>query len=354
MLTMANGAPYRENTKVEDFLAIRWMGEFLCNPDDAARATATAGRLLTIWGQADVAQTVIAASARRDVLASPTARALLLWSEAESLIASGSFTDANERTQRAATLLRDAKNLETLARLTHREADVLAMQGQFTGAANLLQEVRTIYRQLDAQIGVSASLRSEADLSVSSQELASANALYDQSSDVSDNPIETANRLIGLAGLAVAQQEYEHAGVLLEKAGDLESGIPLLQANIRRRRADMLLRQEEFDAASENADHAIILYTQAGEPLAAARCMRLAGDIAALRKLPALASQRYLQALTIQAEQRDLSGLQQTLRRANILEDAVGDAEVSRQLQEFLSALGPGTPAPVPQNVTGM
>jgi tetratricopeptide (TPR) repeat protein len=347
MLTMASGAPLQASVMVEDFLAIRWMGAFLSNPDDAARATATAGRLLTIWGQRDVAQSVIATSTRRDVLASPTARALLLWAEAETLIASGSFADAKERTQRAETLLRDAKNLETLARLTNRQADVLAIQGQFDAAADLQEEVRRIYRELDAPVGVSASLRSAADLSVSHQDLDRASTLYAQSAENTDNPIEVANRLIGLAGLAIAEEDHDQAGVMLDKAGEMSLGLPLIQANVYRRRADLFLHQEMLEEAGNHAEQALTLYTRAGEPLAAARSMRLAGDIAALRNDPAAASQHYLRALTIQAEQRDLLGLHQTLQRAFIVESTAGDAAVSRQLQEFLSALAPESRPPI-------
>ena len=343
ILPLAVGASIERGVIVEDLLAIRWLGEVLADPDDAARATATAGRLLTIWGQLGAARTILESGLRRNTRATPPARATLHWAEAEALLASGARASALKRYEEAASLLRNARDIELLARMTRRWADALAVRGLVGGASRSYREARALYRQRSDEAGMSATLRGSADLATSAGELISAEALYDQAEAAIVPAAEVANRRIGQASLALARGAFPRAAALLLKAEDPDLDLPGLQANLLRRRADLALRLGEYPQARELTARAISAYARAGERPSIGHCTRLLGDIAAAEGRLSTAATHYQRAISLQIEVGDLTGLTHTLTHAEVLESAAGDSERAARMRAFLQELSTGS-----------
>jgi len=339
ILPLAVGASLQNGVIVEDLLAIRWLGEVLADPDDAARATAAAGRLLTVWGQLGAARTVLESGLRRNPLATPSAKAILRWAEADALLASGARSSAMDRYEEAASLLRNARDIDLLSVMTRRWADTLSVRGLIKGASQGYRDARALYRQRSNEAGIAATMRGSADLAVGAGELISAEALYDQAAVSAVPPTEVANRRIGQAGLALARGAPGRAAALLLKAEDVDIDLPGLQANLLRRRADLALQRREYPQARELTVRAIRAYARAGERTSIGHCTRLLGDIAASEGRLSTASTHYQRAIALQIEVGDLVGLRRTLTHAAALESTSGDAERAQRLQSFLQDL---------------
>lgn len=339
ILPLAVGASLQSEVIVEDLLAIRWLGEVLADPDDAARAAAAAGRLLTIWGQLGAARTVLESGLRRNTRATPSARATLRWAEAEALLASGAWASATARYKDAAALLRSARDVELLAIMTRRWADALAARGLIEDASQGYREAQALYRQRSNAVGVAATIRGTADLAVSAGELMSAQTLYDQAAAIAAPAVEVANRRIGQASLAMARGALGRAAAMLLKAEDGDLDLPALKANLSRRHADLALRRGEHQQAREHTAAAIRSYARAGERCAIGHCTRLLGDIAAAEGRLSVASTHYQRAIALQVEVGDLVGLRRTLTHAEALESSVMSPERAARLRGFLCAL---------------
>ena len=337
VLALAEGGPLQPGIRAADLLAVRWMGEVLSDSAEAARATAAAGRLLTIWGQPGAARTLLSGGLRRDPRAAPATRARLLWAEADALLASGTLTGARLRYAEAERLLGESRSLELLGVMARRRADALASRGQVSDAARLYQQARTLARQLRDDDSNAVALRATADLAVGRNELLTAEALYDQAEATRAPPIESANRRIGRAGLAMAQGALERAGAMLmvEPAVDL----PVLQANLSRRRADLALRRRRYGEARQLAASALADYARAGERVAMGRTTRLLGDVDAASGRLADAASHYMRAVPLQIEVGDLEGLRRTLGHAIALEQSADDPGFGGVLKDFLKDL---------------
>ncbi|MFT4978287.1 MAG: tetratricopeptide (TPR) repeat protein, partial [Myxococcota bacterium] len=344
VLSLAEGAPLQPGVRAADLLAVRWMGEVLSDSATAARATAAAGRLLVIWGQPGAARSLLGSGLRRDTRAAPESRARLLWAEAEALLASGNLTGARLRHAEAERLLGEGRDLDLMALMARRRGDALAVRGQVSDAARDYQQARALTRQLRDTEGSAATLRATADLAVGRGELMSAEALYDQAESSHAPPIEAANRRIGRAGLAIAAGALDRAGALLmvEPAVDL----PVLQANLARRRADLALRKRRYGEARRQATDALSCYARAGERVAMGRTTRLLGDIDAAAGRLADAAAHYMRAVPLQIEVGDMEGLRRTLRHAVALEDSADEPDTGAALRDFLSDLEASLPAP--------
>lgn len=339
VLPLAVGASLQSGVIVEDLLAVRWLGEVLADPDDAARATAAAGRLLTIWGQLGAARTVLESGLRRNTLATPSARATLRWAEADALLASGARASAMARYEEAAALLRSARDVELLAMMTRRWADALAARGLIEAASQGYREAQALYRQRGNEAGVAATIRGTADLAVSAGELMSAQSLYDQAAAVAVPAVEVASRRIGQASLAMARGAPGRAAAMLLKAEDGDLDLPALKANLSRRHADLALRRGQYRQAREHTAEAIRAYARAGERSAIGHCTRLLGDIAAAEGRLSVASTHYQRTIALQVEVGDLVGLRRTLTHAEALESSADSPERAERLRGFLAAL---------------
>lgn len=337
VLALAEGAPLPPGIRAADMLAVRWMGEVLADSAEAARATASAGRLLTIWGQPGAARALLSSGLRRDTRAASDARARLLWAEADALLASGNLSAARVRFSEAERLFGEGRDIDLLAIMARRRGDALATRGKVSDAAQVYQQARALARQLRDKDGSAAALRATADLAVGRGELLSAEALYDQAESQPAPAIESTNRRIGRSGLALAQGALDRAGALLMLEPSVD--LPVLGANLARRRADLALRRRRYDDARAHASDALAGYARAGERVAVGRVTRLLGDIDATSGRLADAAAHYMRAVALQIEVGDLEGLQRTLRHAVALEDSADDPAFGRDLKGFLSAL---------------
>ena len=337
ILCFAEGAPMLPGIQAADLLAVRWMGEVLSDSANAARATAAAGRLLTIWGQPGAARVLLSNGLRRDTRAAPGTRARLLWAEADALLASGNLTGAQLRYAEAERLLGESRNLELLAVMARRRGDALAVRGQVGPAAEAYQQARALARQNQNPHATAASLRATADLAVGRGELLSAEALYDQAESQRAPVIESANRRIGRAGLALSQGALDRASSLLMADPDVD--LPTLHANLSRRRADLALRRRRYDDARQHAATALTAYARAGERVAVGRTTRLLADIDAAAGRLSDAAAHYMRAVPLQIEVGDLEGLRQTLTHAIALEQSASSSTFGSDLQDFLKHL---------------
>lgn len=336
VLSLAEGAPLPAAVCVEDLLAVRWMGEVLADPDAAARATATAGRLLTIWGQPGAARGLLGQGLRRETRAAPDARALLRWAESDAMLSSGAAAVSQDRFETAAKLLEESQEPQLLATMIRRRADVLAARGLVEDAERAYRRAQAMYRILDDPAGMAASLRGIADLAISRGELIAAAALYEQVEPHTMPDAELLNRRLGQATLAISQGDLAQAATLLD---DATASVPVLSANIARRRADLALRNKAFDAARAWAVQAIDGYARAGERAAFGQATRLLGDIAATCGALGEAAEHYQRAIATQIEIGDLHALRRTLNHAIALEDSAGDRAFAQRLRSFRDAL---------------
>lgn len=336
VLVLADGAPLPSGVCVADMLALRWMGEVLSEPSEAARATTAAGRLLSMWGQPEVARRLLGSGLRRDALASPSCRARLLWAEGDALMACGNRTGAEQCYQEAEQHLVADQNVALLVAMTRRLAMAHACRGQSQQAAQRYQHAQALSRQLAPTHGATT-LRATADLAVARGELLSAAALYDQAESLPATELETLNRRLGRAGLALAQGEMERAKALLRH--ELTIDLPVLQGNLARRRADLALRQRQYEAAQSEAEAALAAYAHAGERAAMGHTTRLLGDIHATSGKLQAASEYYLRAIPLQIEAGDLAGLRQTIRHTIALERQASTSSLGPALTALLEQL---------------
>jgi tetratricopeptide (TPR) repeat protein len=339
LFDLAFGGTARPETPPEDAFALRWLGETLSDPDEAARASAAAARLFQTWGQPAAAREVLAAAERRGPRAGPAARALLCWADADILLATGAVGAAGQRQRDASTLLREAGDLELLATHLRRWGDNQYARGAPQAAASFYREARALYRQAGNQAGVGATLRGAGDAAVASGELLTSVDLYEQAGSTAATPVESANRLLGLATLSMARSELGAARRQLDEADRVEAGSVLLRANLTRRRADLSLRRGRSEEAIALADQAVAMYCAIGERGAEAATLRLRGDAQATRGQLQQAAQSYAEACALQVRTADVPGLRRTLSHAIALEQSSGDPEADRELRALLHEL---------------
>lgn len=340
-LDLALGGPLVVGVGVSELLALRWLGEVLRDRDEAPRATAAAARLFTAWGLPREGRRLAQAALRRDTLASPQARALLLWAEAEAALAQGSLREAEGAWDRAAVLLREARDLELLATLTRHRAHRLGERGRTDAAAACWRDARLLHRELGDPAGVATTLRGAADLAVARGEVLGAETLYDQAQATPAGAVERANRRLGEAALALSRGEVQRAEILLDEADAERVDDPLRAAGSLRRRAELALRRGRHEEARGLAADAASAYGEAGEHLARAHTLRLQGDAAAAQGDLAAAAEAYAAAMGSQVRLRDLAGLLRTVRHARALAEDAGLNELSARLAAHAEALEP-------------
>ncbi|MFM2245953.1 MAG: hypothetical protein RL071_2027, partial [Pseudomonadota bacterium] len=262
-------------------------------------------RLRAAWGQPVLALQRLASPPGPTPPGAPGA--LRAWAAGDIRHQQGDRAGAARLWEEAAAQLRGARALPLLARLCRRRADRLAAAGQSAAAARLYREAGALYRQLDLPEGRAASLRGLGDLAVSGAEALRAEELYAQAEALRPPPAERANLALGRAGLALARGELSAASTAILSAAPAPDPAHL------RRAADLALREGQHERAQALAAAAERAWAAAGEPIAAARCLRLRGDAEAARGDRAAAQARYLEAAEAQARSGDALGLRRTL-----------------------------------------
>lgn len=339
LLAAATGAPARAGYHVDDALLLRWLGEVLAEPDAACRASAAAARHLSALGQPLPAFEVLDGARRRNGQARPGARALVAWAEAELRQAWGQEAQAEAAWREAGALLEEDRELVLLGVLLRRRADALAARGEARRAADGYRQARGLLLRLEDPAGVAATVRGAADLAVCQGEVLSAGMLYDEAEATAAGLVEATSRALGRAGLALAQGDLGRARQLLAAVEADAEDLPLLDANRRRRLAELALREGQHTVARAQAADAADRYARLGEGVAWGRTVRLQGDVEAAAGDPVQAMACWQRAAHLQLRVRDLVGLRRTLAHAAALEQEAGDPGLAAGLRELVAAL---------------
>jgi tetratricopeptide (TPR) repeat protein len=318
-LGLAHGAPITEAHQWEDALTLRWIGEVLADPDQACLASATASRLLVAWGQQESAGRVLEGAKRRNTQARPRGLAVLAWAEADRCLSFGDLDSAEKHFEDAKRILHNEGEDAILARLNQRRADAHIQRRQFSVGMRFLRTARRLLTVIGDSPGIASTLRSAADLAVSNGESLSAETLYDQAAGTESPPNESMARQIGVAGLCLSRGNIARAKRLLDQQSDpLDSAI--LSGNLLRRQADIALREGRPEQAGAFARRALWAYSRGGSHVAIGHTRRLLGDIAATQGLVSAAWTHYWDAIEVQLQVHDYSGLVRTLERVQMLE----------------------------------
>ncbi|MCK6507594.1 hypothetical protein L6R53_30220, partial [Myxococcota bacterium] len=307
--------------------------------DAACRASAAAARQLSALGQPGAGFEVLDGARRRDGQARPEARALVAWAEADLRHAWGQQAQAEACWREAADLLERARDLVLLGTLLRRRADALAARGDGRRAAEGYRQARGLLARLEDPAGVAATVRGAADLAVCQGEVLSAGMLYDEADTTAAGLVEATSRALGRAGLALAQGDLGRARQLLAAVEDDAGDLPLLDANRRRRLAELALREGQHAAARAHADEAARRYARLGEGAAWGHTVRLQGDVEAAAGDPVAAMACWQRAAHLQLRVGDLVGLRRTLAHAAALEQEAGDPAAAAELRELAAAL---------------
>ncbi len=340
-LQIGLGGPVPQGTLPADFFALRWIGRHASEVGHATMAIAAACRLALAWSMPGEANALIEEALPRTPSSDGTCQALLQWAHARVAMDTGDRTMADKRFEEATVSLRGERNLSLLACATRHWAELHATRGEPATAAQHLRSARALYRQLDNKAGVAATLRAAGDGAIASGETLSAEALFDQAQVDGGTPIEQVNLLLSQTTLAIARGEHHRSRTLLEAASKGAVGEPLLEANVRRRAADMAFREGDHERAESEVHAARFAYARLGEAASLARCTRLLGDIDAARGRLAEAALWYEEAIETQINIGDHRGLHRTLTHAATLEQVSGDDILARELDRMASRLQP-------------
>ena len=148
--------------------------------------------------------------------------------------------------------------------------------------------------------------------------------------------MEQANRLLGQAGLAIVQHDWERARRLLKRTERIGLDHPLAHANRHRRLADVAFRSGDLVNASREAELARSGYERAGKKASAARCLRLQGDVESLQNNLESALKFYRRAAHIHIRTGDWIGMHRTISHAREICDPDTAARLSRLSTELM------------------
>jgi len=326
LFALATGATL-DDVSPEDLFGLRLISEYASDENVACVASACASLLRIRFGQPTDALERLDQGLRRTTFADPAHRALLVWTEARIHLNMGEISEAASRFVDATNLAHAARDLGLLATMNRRWADTLSSRGEHERAADHYRSARALYRQRANTDGMCAALRGSADQAVATGELLSAEALYDQAEMHTTTEVEQANRLLGWAGLAIAQGTWERARRLLDRASRTAYDDALIQANCVRRKADISLRTGDPITALSQAEQAQFYFAKSGHTAASARCLRLCGDAEAMQGAYQQAMTYYRSALHDHIRCGDKGGLERTSQHITGLLRSMGDEE---------------------------
>ena len=343
LFAIAVGASISDVTP-EDLFGLRLIAEYASDENVACLAAAAASALRVRFGQPADALERIDQGLRRTSFADPAHRSLLVWAESRVQLSMGDISTAEARFVDATSLAHAARDLGLLATMHRRWADALSAQGEHERAAAHYRSARSLYRQRASPEGVSAALRGSADQAIALGETLSAEALYDQAELQTTTDIEQANRLIGWAGLAIAQADWSRARTFLERANRTAPNNPLIQANCLRRKADLSLRSGDPITAIELAKDALQLFAEWGFNGASARCRRLCGDAEAIQGAHKNAMLHYRQAMQEHLQGGDKRGAERTAKHIVSLLRSQKQDESAQRIEAIMHELQGATP----------
>ena len=317
-----------------DILLLRFLAQNHPEAAQASRAAAAAARLVAAAGQLALARDLLE-NADRPALQLRDC-AILDWAEGDILLDAGLTMEATLRHREALERLEQARAHPLAATLLRRTADLLLARGLLDEAGRRYREARALHRRVDDVVGVAASLRGVGDLALATGEILNADTIYVQADEVLGSApeagLERANLRLGQAGLAIARGQVASAEALLYEAEKLAGHLPLMRANLARRRADLALRQGAHEHAMALLAEAIPAYQRAGHREAAAAAIRLRGDVAAARGERLEASEHYRLALSEAVRVGDLAQARRVLEHLLVLERTGSDRDTLDEL----------------------
>lgn len=328
-LPLAEGATLEGAPDPREILLLRQLARTLPDILDAARCAAACARLLAAAGQVDAARAHL--RALRPRVAGHLGAAWVDWADGDALLVAGDLDGALDHLEAAARAL-GAAQPAMAARLARRTGDRLVERGLWRSAERWYADARERSAALGDRDGVRRALRGTASLALGGGERLGALALLDQAR--SDAPGEQANERLARATLALGDRRPGDAAAELHALAPAAERSTVLRANLVRRRADLLLRQGQLEAAAVAAREAAALYATVGHRCAQGAAVRLLGDLlAGLGRLPE-AADAYLRALAVQVRAQDLHGLARTLAHAAELAEHRGRAGEARQRRD--------------------
>ncbi len=340
-LPLATGGSCAPPTQAE-ILLLRLLAEHLSDTGDAALQVSALARVLAATGQPE--EGLAALEAFRSLRRLPLREeALLLWAEGDVLLDTGLEGEARLCHGLAVERLGDVKDPDLAGTLLRRQADRVLTRGHLREAESLYTRARTLHRNSGDAVAVAATLRGVADVAVAAGEVVAAGALFDQAAATLEGRprarLELANLRLGQAALAIARGELTEAERLLEEARHAGSGSPLTQALVRRRRAELLLRQGRQDEAWKLLEETSNTLFRLGERAAAAAAIRVQGDVSAAAGRRVEASKLYARALGEAARVGDLATTRRALTHLLALERTGTDVGRIEELQLLLGAV---------------
>lgn len=339
-LQLAWGATPRALVDHKDVLLVRFLTRFLPSPAERAVAAAAAVRMVAMAGQLPLARQLLEGA--RDPELGAREQALLDWAGGDVLSAYGLHADATTWYRDALDRFDGLEEHEAAASLLRRSAGRLASRGLRDESAERLRAARAKDRRASNLMGLSAGLRGSAEVALADNEALAADAIFEQAAEIledfqsSDGDLERAALRVGQASLALARGDLRSASTLLDEARDLAPAVPLLQAAVARRRADVALRRGHHDSAMDLLARAIPLMQRCGHRASAAAAIRLRGDIAAARGSRIEAAEHYELAVVEAVRVGDLAGARRTLSHLLTLERSGTD---SRRVEELLARI---------------
>ena len=222
-------------------------------------------------------------------------------------------------------------------------AQHLALRGHESLTASFVMRARGLAREgrPPRLLDVAASWRASAGLAAAAGEAISASQFITEAEGVErvvlppDHPqLRGAREYAALIEVAVLAAEGRTAEAHKALSG-FHSDDPLARANWVRRRADLYLREGTNARAGRAAREAAALYASVGEHVSSAQSLRVAADALALSGHLEEAANLYLAVITLQVRLQDLGGLERSLLRAALVDEARGavDAALLRRAQ---------------------
>lgn len=347
----AYGAPTEGIPDPRDILLLRLLaqhspsGSGSAEPDDVAVwSVAVGARLLLRSGQVGEARGFL----RLVRATAPAAAGLLRWVDGDALLALGDVLAARlawAEAERHFQGVAEAGAAGTgWVELLLSSAEQLALRGHQQAAGTLVGRARGLAREAGDEQGVSASWRASASLAAAMGETLSADQflleslppVMEMAASAAVRPAEPYATVLTRVAILTREGRTSEALRLLQ---GLSSDDPLPRANLVRRRAELLIREGANGRAARAAREAAALYASVGEHVSSAQSLRVAADALALSGRLEEAANLYIAVIALQVRVQDMAGLERSLLRAAIVDEARGEDESARLRREQRAAV---------------
>lgn len=340
-LRIAFGAPVPSKSTATTLFALRWLTQTAKTEDLSLQAAIATARLHLIWGQIDQAIHILNASQQRDKNPPARLKAMFFWTYALIHLQYGNWPESENKFRQALHITQVQKDMTAYGFLLRKRAEAFLQWGRYKEAEKDLRVALNLSQKQENAEEEIALLRDIAELSITNNETIATISLLERAKSLSEGTEEHDNVLLCLTGLLIHRNDLKQAQMVLDQISNIDP--PLLHANTLRRRAELSLAQKKYDESLRFANFALQNYQRIGERIAEGHTLRLLGDVNAATGEYALAFKNYCEALSVQAEIRDVHGLRISLLHARkILGKGHPNAQrylryISEKLQPYIS-----------------